>query len=120
MKCWKMNLRPGQMAWWAPLAWRVGAIGLWAWKLRKLNGPGFTWPMFMFASAMPEWLMDKMGKIYVGKPITVKTRKELLETIKPHQRQFLRPDCGDLPDDMPTATPPQSPRSFISLVPASV
>jgi hypothetical protein len=120
MKCWKMNLRPGQMSWWAPTVWRLGAIGLWAWKLRKLNGPGFTYPMFMFASALPEWLMDKMGKIYVGKPITVKTRKELLATIKPHQRQFLRADCGDLPDDMPAATPPQAQRSFISLVPASV
>jgi len=120
MKCWKMNLRPGQMSWWAPLAWRVGAIGLWAWKLRKLNGPGFTWPMFMFASALPEWLMDKMGKIYVGRPINVKTRKQLLATIKPHQRQFLRADCGDLPDDMPTSAPPKTERSFISLVPASV
>ncbi len=120
MKCWKMNLRPGNASWWAPTAWRVGAIALWAWKLRKLNGPGFTWPMFMFASALPEWLMDKMGKIYVGRPINVKTRKELLATIKPHQRQFLRADCGDLPDDMPTAPPPQAQRSFISLVPASV
>jgi len=120
MKCWKMNLRPGQMSWWAPTVWRLGAIGLWAWKLRKLNGPGFTWPMFMFASALPEWLMDRMGKIYVGKPINVKTRKELLATIKPHQLQFLRADCGDLPDDMPKdATPPQAQRSFISLVPAS-
>jgi hypothetical protein len=120
MKCWKMNLRPGQMSWWAPTVWRLGAIGLWAWKLRTLNGPGFTWPMFMFASALPEWLMGKLGKIYIGQPINVKTRKELLATVKPHQRQFLRADCGDLPDDMPTATPPQAQRSFISLVPASV
>jgi hypothetical protein len=118
MKCWKMNLRPGQMSWWAPTAWRVGAIGLWAWKLRKLNGPGFTWPMFLFASALPESLMDKMGKIYVGKPLNVKTRKELLMTIKPHQWQFLRADCGDMPD-MPANTPPsRSARSFISLVPS--
>ena len=118
MKCWKMNLRPGQMSWWAPTAWRVGAMGLWAWKLRKLNGPGFTWPMFMFASALPEWLMDKMGKIYVGKPLNVKTRKELLTTIKPHQWQFLRADCGDVPE-MPANTPPsRSARSFISLVPS--
>jgi hypothetical protein len=118
MKCWKMNLRPGQMSWWAPTAWRVGAIGLWAWKLRKLNGPGFTWPMFMFASALPEWLMDKMGKIYVGRPLNVKTRKELLMTIKPHQWQYLRADCGDMPD-MPANTPPsRSSRSFISLVPS--
>jgi hypothetical protein len=121
MKCWKMNLRPGQMSWWAPMVWRLGAIGLWAWKLRPLNGPGFTWPMFMFASALPEKLMGKMGKIYIGKPINVKTRKELLATIKPHQWQFLRADCGDLPDNMSKgATPPQAQRSFISLVPASV
>src|SRR6266550_1958059 len=80
MKCWKMNLRPGQASWWAPTAWRVGALGLWAWKLRKLNGPGFTWPMFMFANALPEKLMAKMGKIHLGRPIHVKTRKELLAT----------------------------------------
>jgi radical SAM superfamily enzyme YgiQ (UPF0313 family) len=41
MKCWKMNLRPGQMSWWGPTVWRTGAIGLWLWKLRKLNGPNF-------------------------------------------------------------------------------
>jgi hypothetical protein len=76
--------------------------------------------MFMFASALPESLMGKMGKIHIGRPLYVKTRKELLATVKPHQRQFLRADCGDLPDDMPTAAPPQAQRSFISLVPASV
>jgi len=121
MKCWKMNLRPGQASWWAPTAWRVGALVLWAWKLRKLNGPGFTWPMFMFANALPERLMSKMGKIHLGRPIRVKTRKELLATIKPHQRHFLRADCGDLPDIPPSdVAPPQAQRSFISLVPASV
>lgn len=98
MKCWKMNLRPGQYSWWAPTAWRVGALGLWAWKLRKTNGPNFTWPLMMFSSALPEKLMSKLGKIYTGKPINVKTRKELLTTIKPHQWKFLRADNGDLPD----------------------
>jgi hypothetical protein len=101
MKCWKMNLRPGQMSWWGPMAWRTGAIGLWLWKLRKLNGPNFTWPMFMFASALPESLMDRMGKIYVGRPITIKSRRELLATIRPNQRKFLRADTGDLPSDAP-------------------
>jgi hypothetical protein len=119
MKCWKMNLRPGQASWWAPTAWRLGSLGLWAWKLRKLNGPGFTWPLFMFANALPEKLMAKMGKIHYGRPLYIKTRKELLETIKPHQRRFLRADCGDLPDPPATAAPP-APRSYISLVPASV
>ena len=98
MKCWKLNLRPGLYSWWGPLAWRTGALALWAWKLRKINGPNFTWPLFNFASALPESWMEKMGKIYVGKPLKTKSRKELLETIRPNQRQFLREDCGDLPD----------------------
>ena len=98
MKCWKMNLRPGQYSWWAPAAWRLGALGLWAWKLRKINGKNFTWPLFMFASALPEKLMAKLGKIYLGKPFHVKSRKELLATIRPNQQKFLRADNGDLPD----------------------
>ncbi len=105
MKCWKMNLRPGQMSWWGPMAWRTGAIGLWLWKLRKLNGPNFTWPMFMFASAFPESLMGKMGKIYLGQPITIKSRKELLTTIRPNQRKFLRADTGDIPEMAPEPQP---------------
>jgi hypothetical protein len=118
MKCWKMNLRPGQVSWWGPTAWRTGALALWAWKLRKLNGPGFTWPLFMFASALPENLMGAMGKIHVGRPITVKTRKELLATIKPQQWKFIPADAGDLPDGYtPSATPPPS---FIPLTPSPV
>ena len=118
MKCWKMNLRPGNASWWAPTVWRVGAIVLWAWKLRKLNGPGFTWPMFMFASALPESVMAKMGKIYVGKPLKIKTRKELLATVKPSMRQYLRPDTGDMPDDFVPPRPAAPERStFIELTP---
>ncbi|MCI0387487.1 MAG: B12-binding domain-containing radical SAM protein [Acidobacteria bacterium] len=98
MKCWKLNLRPGLYSWWGPLVWRAGSLALWAWKLRKINGPNFTWPLFMFASALPEEVMARMGKIYMGKPLKTKTRKELLATIRPNQRQFLREDCGDLPD----------------------
>jgi radical SAM superfamily enzyme YgiQ (UPF0313 family) len=103
MKCWKMNLRPGQMSWWGPMAWRLGALGLWAWKLRKLNGPNFTYPLFMFSSALPESVMSKMGKLYANKPITIKSRKELLATVRSNQRKFLRADTGDLPDIAPAA-----------------
>lgn len=98
MKCWKLNLRPGLYSWWGPLAWRTGALALWAWKLRKINGPNFTWPLFMFASALPEEWMGKLGKIYVGQPLKTKSRRELLATIRPNQQQHLRPDCGDLPE----------------------
>jgi hypothetical protein len=98
MKCWKMSLRPALHSWWGPMAWRIGALLVWLWKLRKMNGPNFTWPLMLFASALPEWLMAKMGKIYFGKPMTVKTRKDLLATIKPQHWKHLRPDNGDLPD----------------------
>jgi len=98
MKCWKLNLRPGLYSWWGPIAWRTGALALWAWKLRKINGPNFTWPLFMFASALPEETMASLGKIYLGKPLKTKTRKELVATIRPNQWQYLREDCGDLPD----------------------
>lgn len=98
MKCWKMSLKPALRSWWGPTAWRIGAVGAWMWKLRKMNGPNFTWPLLMFSSAVPEWLMEKMGKIYRGKPMQVKSRKELLSTIKRQHWRFLREDNGDLPD----------------------
>jgi len=98
MKCWKLSLRPALHSWWGPMAWRVGALAVWIWKLRKMNGPNFTWPLLLFASALPEWLMAKMGKIYRGRPLAVKSRKELLATVKPQHWKYLRPDNGDLPD----------------------
>jgi hypothetical protein len=61
--------------------------------------------------------MDRMGKIYVGRPLHVKTRKELLATVKPSMRQHLRPDTGDMPDGTP---PPSAPAPFIPLVPQAV
>ena len=72
MKCWKFNLRHGLYSWWGPIVWRTGALGLWAWKLRKLNGPNFTWPLLNFSGALPESLMARMGKIYTGKPLQTK------------------------------------------------
>ncbi len=98
MKCWKMNLRPGQYSWWGPTAWRAGSIGMWLYKLRKLNGPNFTYPLLMFSGVLSEKRLEKMGKIYVGKPIEVMNRKELLATLKPKQLQYLRADNGDLPE----------------------
>jgi radical SAM superfamily enzyme YgiQ (UPF0313 family) len=99
MKCWKMNLRPGQYSWWGPLAWRVGSLGMWLYKLRRLNGPHFTWPLLMFSGAISEKNLQRMGKIYQGKPVKVKTRKELIASLKPKDWQYLRADNGDLPID---------------------
>lgn len=97
MKCWGMNLRPALHSWWGPSAWRLGAIALWLFKLRRLNGPNFTWPLLLFANAVPERLMERIGKIYIGRPLQVKSRKELLATIRPSHRKYLRPDNEDIP-----------------------
>jgi len=67
----------------------------------------------MFASALPERAMGAMGKIHLGRPVTVKTRKELLSTIKPHQWRFIPPDAGDLPDGYTSVSTP--PSTFIPL-----
>jgi hypothetical protein len=98
MKCWKMNLRPGQYSWWGPMAWRAGSIIMWLLKLRRANGPNFTWPLLMFSSLLKEKRLERMGKIYVGKPLKTKTRKELVASLRPHFLQYLRPDNGDLPE----------------------
>jgi hypothetical protein len=80
------------------MAWRAGSLAAWVWKLRKMNGPNFTWPLLLFASALPESVMARMGKIYRGQPMRIKSRKELLASIKRPHWKYLRPDNGDLPD----------------------
>jgi radical SAM superfamily enzyme YgiQ (UPF0313 family) len=98
MKSWQMSVKKALHSWWGGPAWRIGALGAWLWKLRKANGPNFTWPLLLFASAMPESWMARMGKIYRGRPMEVKSRKELLASIKPQHWKYLREDNGDLPE----------------------
>jgi hypothetical protein len=98
MKCWKLDLRPTSHTWWAPIAWQVGSVLTWLFKLRRTNGPNFTWPLVMFSGALFEKTLERMGKIYIGKPLRCKTRKELIASIKPHYWQYLRADNGDLPE----------------------
>jgi len=105
MQCWKMNMRPGMQSWWGPLSYKIGGLGFWAFRLRKTNGPNFTWAMMNFCGALPRKWMVKMGKIYGGTPLKIKTRKELLQTLRPHYWQFLREDNGDMPE-----APAQAPR----------
>jgi radical SAM superfamily enzyme YgiQ (UPF0313 family) len=98
MKCWKHNLRPGQYSWWGPIAWRVGALFMWLYRLRKLNGPNFTWPLMMFAGLAPERILQGMGKIHVGKPVVSKSRRELIASLRRNYLKHLRADNGDLPE----------------------
>jgi radical SAM superfamily enzyme YgiQ (UPF0313 family) len=99
MKCWKHNLRPGQYSWWGPLAWRAGSVFMWLYRLRKLNGPDFTWPLMMFAGVAPERVLERVGKIHVGKPLVTKGRRELIASLRPNYLKHLRADNGDLPKE---------------------
>jgi hypothetical protein len=102
MKCWKHNLRPGQYSWWGPLAWRAGSVFMWLYRLRKLNGPNFTWPLMMFAGIAPEKILQRLGKIHVGKPLVAKSRRELIASLRPNYLKHMRPDNGDLPESTGT------------------
>jgi hypothetical protein len=98
MKCWKHNLRPGQYSWWGPMAWRIGALFMWLYRLRRLNGPNFTWPLMMFAGLAPEEILQTIGKIHVGRPLMTKNRRELIASLRPNYLKHLRTDNGDLPE----------------------
>ena len=98
MKCWKHNLRPGQYSWWGPMAWRAGSIFMWLYRLRKLNGPSFTWPLMMFAGLAPETILRGMGKIHIGEPLVTKSRRDLIASLRPNYLKYLRSDNGDLPE----------------------
>ncbi len=113
MKCWKHNLRPGQHSWWAPWAWRIGAIALWALRLRRTNGPQFTWPLLMFTSALPERAIVRLGKLHPGHVVRSKSRKELLASVRRNFWQHFRADCGDLPSGWRDASSEKAARPMI-------
>ncbi len=106
MKCWRMDLAPTSNTWWAPLLWKFGALIVWMLKLRHTNGPNFKWPLIMFSGLFSEKTLARLGKIYVGRPLKTKTRRELIASLKPHYWQYLRADNGDLPEGY---TPPAHP-----------
>jgi hypothetical protein len=90
---------------------------MWLWKLRRLNGPRFTWPLLMFAQAIPEKLMEHMGRIYIGRPLKTKTRRELLASIRPAFWRYLRPDTGDTPDETSSISTLHPPPAGSELLP---
>ncbi len=119
MKCWKMSLRPALHSWWGPPVWRLGALLAWVWKLRRTNGPNFTWPLLLFAGALPERMLIRAGKIYGGRPLAVKSRKELLAGIKPQHWKYLRPDNGELPEASQPAGGTAEPAGGLRILSAS-
>lgn len=119
MKCWKHNLRPGQYSWWGPMAWRVGSLFVWLYRLRKLNGPNFTWPLMMFAGVASEKVLQRIGKIHVGKPLVAKSRRELIACLRPNYLKHLRADNGDLPERLSQFAAASAEPNQMSFVPTT-
>jgi len=47
----------------------MGALVLWATRLRRLNGPNFTWPLLQFSGVVPERWLERSGVLYGGQPL---------------------------------------------------
>jgi hypothetical protein len=93
LKCWKFNLQPGQYVSWAPRLWRLAALLLWAFRLRRLNGPNSTWPLLMFSGVVSERRLARRGRIYVGRIDATKSRRDLIAAVRPAWQRFFRRDA---------------------------
>lgn len=89
MKAWAIASRIGLQTTWGKLSFGAGALVLWAGRLRRVNGPNFTWPLVQFSGAMPERWLERSGRIYAGTPLPRITRDELLATVRPDWRQTI-------------------------------
>jgi hypothetical protein len=89
MKAWAVASRIGLQSTWGKLSFGAGALILWAARLRRVNGPNFTWPLVQFSGAVPERWLERTGRIYAGQPLPPVTREDLLATVRPDWREAI-------------------------------
>lgn len=89
MKAWAVASRIGLQTTWGKLSFGIGALVLWAARLRRMNGPNFTWPLVQFSGVVPERWLERAGTIYGGRPLPRVTRDDLLATVRPDWRQAI-------------------------------
>src|SRR5258708_34698391 len=89
MKAWAIASRIGLQTTWGKLSFGAGALVLWAARLRRVNGPKFTWPLVQFSGAVPERWLERTGRIYAGRPLPRVTRDDLLATVRPDWREAI-------------------------------
>jgi radical SAM superfamily enzyme YgiQ (UPF0313 family) len=83
MKAWAVASRIGLQSTWGKVSFGVGALVLWAARLRRVNGANFTWPLVQFSGLVPERWLERTGRIYDGRPLPRVTRDDLLATVRP-------------------------------------
>jgi radical SAM superfamily enzyme YgiQ (UPF0313 family) len=89
MKAWAVASRIGLQTTWGKLSFGAGALVLWAARLRRVNGPNFTWPLVQFSGVAPEGWLERTGRIYGGRPLPRVTRDDLLATVRPDWREAI-------------------------------
>jgi radical SAM superfamily enzyme YgiQ (UPF0313 family) len=89
MKGWSVASRIGLQSTWGKVSFGIGALALWAGRLRRLNGPNFTWPLVQFSGAVPGSWLTRTGRVYGGRPLPRRTREELLQTVRPDWREAI-------------------------------
>lgn len=89
MKAWSVASRIGLQSTWGKVSFGIGALALWAARLRRVNGPNFTWPLVQFSGAVPERWLERAGVIYRGRPLPRRTRDELFAAIRPNWREVI-------------------------------
>jgi hypothetical protein len=87
MKAWAVASRIGLQTTWGKVTFGLGALAVWAGRLRRVNGPNFTWPLVQFSGLVPERWLEGAGAIYRGRPLPRRTRDDLMATIRPDWRR---------------------------------
>ncbi|MGE5361659.1 MAG: B12-binding domain-containing radical SAM protein [Bacteroidales bacterium] len=95
MKGWSLASRLALQTTWGKLSFGLGSLILWATRLRRVNGPNFTWPLVQFSGIAPERWLERAGAIYRGRPLPRRTRDELLASVRPDWRQAIDAARGD-------------------------
>jgi hypothetical protein len=83
MKAWRIASSIGLQSTWGKVSFGVGSLVVWATRLRRVNGPNFTWPLMQFSKTVPESWMHRTGKLYEGQPMPKVTREELMAKVRP-------------------------------------
>jgi len=87
MKAWQVASRIGLQSTWGKVSFGVGSVVLWAARLRRVNGPNFTWPLFQFSGLIPDSVLARVGKVYPGRPMPRVSRDDLMATVRPDWRE---------------------------------
>jgi hypothetical protein len=101
MKAWAVASRIGLQTTWGKLSFGIGALVLWAARLRRVNGPNFTWPLVEFSGVVPERWLEGAGRIYGGRLLPRVSRDDLLATVRSDWRDAMAAARASAPTGRP-------------------